>query len=80
MRVLWFAVTPSLYGENTVSHNGGGWIASLERIIRTCPEIELGIAFEHKDNNKTEKQGVVYYPLNVRYTRYDKLHLMFDIS
>jgi glycosyltransferase involved in cell wall biosynthesis len=80
MRVLWFAVTPSLYGENTVSHNGGGWIASLERIIRTCPEIELGIAFEHKDHNKTEKEGVVYYPLNVRYTRYDKLHLMFDIS
>ena len=36
MKVLWFAVNPSLYdAHRNGEHNGGGWIASLEKIIRT---------------------------------------------
>ena len=69
MRVLWFSVTPSLYGQNTVHHNGGGWVESLERILKGSAEVELGIAFEHKDNVfKSVQDGVTYYPIsaNVR--------------
>ena len=62
MRVLWFAVTPSLYDEKSF----GGWFASLERIVRKYgSDIELGIAFEHGDKCfKAEKNGVKYYPIN----------------
>lgn len=49
MKVLWFSVSPSLYSSNG-TNQGLGWIASLERIIRKCDDIELGIAFEHKDD------------------------------
>ena len=49
MKVLWFAVTPSLYETLNKGHNGGGWIASLEQIVRSAPDIRLGIAFEHSD-------------------------------
>ena len=34
MRILWFSVTPSLFNPHTNKHNGGGWIASLEQIIK----------------------------------------------
>jgi len=62
MRVLWLATSPSLYLEGKVM----GWIGSLEHIIRMhCPEIELGIAFEHVyDKFKVERNGVTYYPIN----------------
>lgn len=50
MKVLWFAVNPSLYdAHRNGEHNGGGWIASLEKIIRTSDNIRLGVAFEHPD-------------------------------
>ena len=45
MRVLWFSVTPSLYRSFSNSHNGGGWIASLENIVRSVQSISLGVAF-----------------------------------
>ena len=45
MKVLWFAVNPSLYdAHRNGEHNGGGWIASLEKIIRTSDNIRLGVA------------------------------------
>lgn len=66
MKVLWFAVTPSLYETLNKGHNGGGWIASLEQIIRSAPDIRLGIAFEHSDRIfKKEIDDVCYYPINV---------------
>ena len=67
MRVLWFAVSPSLYQSTSMRKDQGlGWIASLERIVRTEPSIELGIAFEHRDSQfKTVQDGVTYYPMNV---------------
>lgn len=71
MRVLWFSVTPSLYDEKKY----GGWIASLERIVRQHrKEIELGIAFEYDESEfKVTKNGVTYYPMNVSNTIKDRL-------
>lgn len=78
MRVLWFAVTPSLYDEKKI----GGWIASLERIMRqNLPDIPLGIAFEHTDNCfKKECENVTYYPMNPQMTCKDKLLAKFDLN
>lgn len=64
MKVLWFSVTPSLYGKNNNPHNGGGWIESLEKIIKQESSIQLGIAFEHSDKTfKRMINGVTYYPI-----------------
>ena len=78
MRVLWFSLTPSLYDEKTY----GGWVASLERIVRKYGDnIQLGIAFEHSDRCfKLERDGVTYYPINKFVSRWDKLKLMFDYN
>ena len=65
MRILWFSVTPSLFHPRTNGHNGGGWIASLERIVRQIPEIKLGIAFNFDDHGFVyEQNGVSYYPIS----------------
>ncbi len=71
MRVLWLSIVPSLYDERKI----GGWIGSLEKAITdNCPDIELAVVFEHKDRVfKTEKHGVVYYPVNVDYSFADKI-------
>ena len=64
MRVLWFTVTPSLINSKRNSHNGGGWIASLEQIMHNEPMIELGVAFHLPDSDfKYERGGVCYYPI-----------------
>lgn len=63
MRILWFEVTePSAYknGEKPIA----GWQDSLERVVRTIPDIELIIAF----NSETETEekmidGVTYVPI-----------------
>ena len=65
MRILWFSVTPSMFNPRSNGHNGGGWIASLERIVRQIDEIELGVAFDFADNGFSYKRdGVVYYPIS----------------
>lgn len=65
MRILWFSVTPSLFNAYSNGHNGGGWIASLERIVRQVSEIELGIAFNFSDEHFVHEQnGVKYYPIS----------------
>ena len=64
MRILWFSVTPSLFNPHSNGHNGGGWIASLEQIVRKNKDIELGVAFNFPDNGfKYENEGVSYYPI-----------------
>ena len=64
MRILWFSVTPSLFYPHSNGHNGGGWIASLEQIIRQNKEIELGVAFHFPDSTfKYNNEGVAYYPI-----------------
>lgn len=65
MRVLWFSVTPSLFNPHSNGHNGGGWIASLERIVRQIDKIELGVAFNFADNGFSyQRDGVIYFPIN----------------
>ncbi len=64
MRVLWFSVTPSLFNPFSNSHNGGGWIASLEEIVRRNQDIQLGIAFYFgSERGRCVKDGVKYYTL-----------------
>ena len=64
MRILWFSVTPSLYNPNSNFHNGGGWIASLEQIVRKEKAIELGVAFCFEaDSWRHEVDGVTYYTI-----------------
>lgn len=76
MRVLWFSPTPSLYSEKVY----GGWVASLERIVRQkADEIVLGVAFEHTDRYfKVERDGVVYYPMCKAETRFRRLRVMLN--
>lgn len=80
MRVLWFAITPP--PKYKLMSLGGGWIGSLEEIIRTnCPDIELGVAFECQDNCfKVEREGVVYYPLNTKISSLNKFMLKYSPS
>lgn len=64
MKVLWYTNTPSLYEESNHQYHGGGWIESLEELVKTRPEIKLSIAFFHPyDNERIEKNGVLYYPI-----------------
>lgn len=64
MKVLWFSVTPSMFSPKSNSHNGGGWIASLEQIIKKEPTINLGVAFRFPNSDfKYEFEGVNYYPI-----------------
>lgn len=65
VRVLWFSVTPSMYASRGVPHNGGGWIASLEGIVRGLPQVELGIAFvlPGEPEGPCRHDGVTYYPM-----------------
>lgn len=81
MRVLWFAVTSSMYENKTNSHNGGGWISSLEKIIRSVNDIKLGIAFEHTDSIfKKEIDDVTYYPINAWTSSWSRLSKKLQIK
>ena len=67
MRVLWFSVTPSLYSSFSNSHNGGGWIASLENIVRSVQSISLGVAFKFGEVDDRETiDGVTYFPISLK--------------
>lgn len=64
MRILWFSINPSLFFPKSNSYNGGGWIASLEQIIRKESTIDLGVAFHFPNSDfKYEREGVSYYPI-----------------
>lgn len=78
MRVLWFSCTPSCYDVITV----GGWVMALEKIVRKyLPEIELGIAFEHRDKKfKEVRDGVTYYPICEEWSLVDKVRNKFRSS
>lgn len=73
MKVLWFANTPSMY--DTLVH-GGGWIASLERIVRSWNDCELAIAFEyHKNAPKEKRNNVTYYPIWEKRSRFRERYI-----
>ena len=64
MKILWFSITPSLFNPHSNSYNGGGWVASLEQIVRKEPSVQLGVAFNFPDDQfRYERDGVVYYPM-----------------
>src|SRR5688572_11363723 len=63
MKVLWFTNTGSNFLNND-SHNGGGWISSLETILVKNLNISLSIAFNiSTKHDKTVKENVCYYPI-----------------
>ena len=68
MRVLWFEVTtPSVYmsGGDPI----GGWQDSLERIVRTIPDLELIIAFVSEKQSEIKViGGVTYVPIYTRWS------------
>jgi len=69
MKVLWFTNTSSLYDDNHPT-NGGGWIESLEKVIREEPEISLAISFFHPtDDVKATRNKVTYYPIKRKSNR-----------
>jgi glycosyltransferase involved in cell wall biosynthesis len=61
MKVLWFSPTPSGYSSFSNSHNGAGWISSLEEIVKSCNEIELAVAFRGDSQKKIVGDKVLYY-------------------
>lgn len=71
MKVLWFSPTPSLFNPKSNTHNGGGWVASLEKIVHKEPSIELAVAFEFgSDSNKYVQQNATYYTINNKKGRF----------
>ncbi len=74
MRVLWFEVTPpSSYNEQKTPI--GGWQDSLERIVRTIPNIQLGVVFMSSDGTCPNKviDGVSYFPIDGRLSFNEKI-------
>lgn len=73
MKVLWFEIgVPARYEDNGIVI--GGWQDSLERIVRTCSDIELSISFKgekHSTNKKVD--GVQYLPLHLNYSLVDRI-------
>lgn len=64
MKVLWFSPTPALYSNKVWGHNGGGWITSLQNILQTIENIDLGIAFESaQDTPNKIFDSVNYFPI-----------------
>lgn len=73
IKILWFETTmPSRYEHSGIV--GGGWQDSLENIVKSCPEIQLHIAFEsHKYTDAKCVDGVWYYPMNFKYSLTEKI-------
>ena len=65
MKVLWFSNTPSRYYSNGSGkgYNGGGWISSLEALVRE--DVELGIVFltGSPEDAPRSVECVKYYPV-----------------
>ena len=88
LKVLWFTNTPSLYKNEKVGYNGGGWISALEQIVSNEINIKLAVSFFHSDDCfKIKKKETVYYPIslyksklskvmhNLFYHKYDKIEI-----
>ena len=64
MKILWFTNTPSLYDQGKHHYHGGGWIESLEQLVKEQEGIEIAVSFFHKtDYAKVYKNGATYYPI-----------------
>ena len=63
MKILWFINTSSLYNKKS-DKLGGGWIESLELLLKESNEIDLAVSFFHKtDHQKIKKNNTTYYPI-----------------
>lgn len=73
MRILWFEVTvPGAYVSSKAPI--GGWQDSLERIVKTVPEIELLIAFmSGRYSEEKVIDGVTYVPIYAKWSRTERL-------
>ena len=69
MKVLWFSVTPSQYSDINNRQVRGGWIESLESIVRKHADVELGIAFLQNNSkpgwSEVVNENGVYYPISL---------------
>ena len=72
MKVLWFEVSePGAYVSDKKPI--GGWQDSLERIVRTIPEIELTISFlSEKYSDERVIDGVTYVPIYTKWSFLDR--------
>lgn len=72
MKLLWFEVTePSAYSSDGAPI--GGWQDSLERIVRTIPDIELTISFVSEKYSEVKViDGVTYVPIYVKWSFIEK--------
>lgn len=68
MKLLWFEFTePAAYVSEKLPI--GGWQDSLERIVRTIPEVELTIVFVSKRDTKVKTiEGVTYIPIFAKWS------------
>ena len=76
MRILWLSATNGLFtSSNSPCYNGGGWISSLQKLVETCNDLQLGFAFLSTDSSQRVTQGkTIYYPLyNPPLSKKDKI-------
>lgn len=73
MKVLWFEVTtPAAFSRR--GEVIGGWQDSLERIVKTIPDLELVVAFVSESSSEMKKiDGVTYVPIMARWTRKERI-------
>lgn len=72
MKVLWFEITPPTRFDHDRTPETG-WQDALENIVITCPDIELGIAFEYPQvAYKKRIDQITYYPMTPHYSFLEK--------
>lgn len=79
MRVLWLSMNPGLYGikGGNDSYNGGGWIASLQRLLAN-ENIELGLVFLSETQLENLQDGnVSYYPICRHLSKWQKIRFYY---
>lgn len=75
MKILWFTNTPSLYKAQSKGYNGGGWISSLENLIKDEDSVDLCVCFFDKDKQnlfKINRGKTTYYPISL-YNDFSKI-------
>lgn len=65
MKILWFTIQPCSFNPKSNNYNGGGWVASLEKIARRDSSLEIAVAFEFSHENKKYVKGQsTFYTIN----------------
>lgn len=73
IRIIWLEVTePAAYVSDKIPI--GGWQDSLERVVRTVPEIELTIAFVSENYSEVKViNGVRYVPIYTKWSFFERI-------